>query len=144
MGTTGKNDPCRPPFSFQEVKRDLPGGLYEKPGARTCLVGHMQSDHLYPKNANGRAENRVVLLRRKHLRISHRPMRIAAALSRRPPRGTTHHTDYLVGSLGLSCVLGARRRSPRTATQATKARHEEHRNALDGNVLQKTPVLAMA
>jgi len=46
------------------------GGLYEKPGARTCLVGHMQSDHLYPKNANGRAENRVVLLRRKHLRIN--------------------------------------------------------------------------
>jgi hypothetical protein len=29
-------------------------------------------------------------------------------------------------------------------TPAAKAQHEEHRNALDGNVLQKTPVLAMA
>jgi len=30
------------------------------------------------------------------------------ALARTPSQGTTHHTDYLAGSLGLSCVRGAR------------------------------------
>jgi len=29
------------------------------------------------------------------------------ALARTPSQGTTHHTDDLAGSLGLSCVLGA-------------------------------------
>jgi hypothetical protein len=50
-------------------------------------------------------------------------------------------------SLGrLACrAYGAyARRSPRTATAATEVQHEDHRNALDGKVLQKTPVLAMA
>jgi hypothetical protein len=30
------------------------------------------------------------------------------------------------------------------ATPATEAQHDDHRNALDRKVLQKTPVLAMA
>jgi len=50
-------------------------------------------------------------------------------------------------SLGrLACrAYGAHAgRSPRTATPATEVQHEDHRNALDGKVLQKTPVLAMA
>jgi hypothetical protein len=45
-------------------------------------------------------------------------------------------------SLGrLACrAYGAHaRRSPRTATAATEVQHEDHRNALDGKVLQKTP-----
>src|ERR1700738_981342 len=76
------------------------------------------------------------------------------ALVRTPSQGTTHHTDDLAGSLGLSCVRGASleetlgENSPLAtsmpATPATEAQPEDHRNALDRKVLQKTPVLAMA
>jgi hypothetical protein len=45
---------------------------------------------------------------------------------------------------GLSSIRGARRSSPRTRNTATEVQREEHHNALDGKVLQKTPVLAMA
>src|ERR1700722_1277780 len=64
------------------------------------------------------------------------------------------HTDDLAGSLGLSCVRGASLEetlgedSPLAtsmpATPATEVEPEDHRNALDRKVLQKTPVLAMA
>ena len=73
------------------------------------------------------------------------------ALARTPSQGTTHHTDDLAGSLGLSCVLGASLEemlgedSPLAtslpATPATEVQPEDHRNALDRKVLQKTPVL---
>ena len=76
------------------------------------------------------------------------------ALARTPSQGTTHHTDDLAGSLGLSCVRGASLEetlgedSPLAtsmpATPATEVQPEDHRNALDRKVLQKTPVLAMA
>ena len=76
------------------------------------------------------------------------------ALARTPSQGTTHHTDGLAGSLGLSCVRGASLEetlgedSPLAtsmpATPATEVQPEDHRNALDRKVLQKTPVLAMA
>jgi hypothetical protein len=76
------------------------------------------------------------------------------ALARTPSQGATHHTDDLAGSLGLSCVQGASLEqtlvedSPLAtsmpATPATEVQPEDHRNALDRNVLQKTPALAMA
>src|SRR5260370_28307259 len=76
------------------------------------------------------------------------------ALARTPSQGTTHHTDDLAGSLGLSCVRGASveetlgENSPLAtsmpATPGTEVQAEDHRNALDRKVLQKTPVLAMA
>ena len=65
----------------------------------------------------------------------------------------THHTDDLAGSLGLPCVRGASLEetlgedSPLAtsmpATPAIEVQPEDHRNALDRKVLQKTPVLAM-
>ena len=74
------------------------------------------------------------------------------ALARTPP-GVRHTTPmisrYLVGSLGLSCLRGASLEetlgedSPLAtsmpATPATEVQPEDHRNALDSNVLQKTP-----
>ena len=76
------------------------------------------------------------------------------ALAGTPSQCTTHHTDDLAGSLGLSCVLGASLEemlgedSPLAtsmpATPATEVQPEDHRNALHRKVLQKTPVLAMA
>src|SRR5271166_1127034 len=78
----------------------------------------------------------------------------SSALARTPSQGTTHHTDDLAGSLGLSCVRAASLEetlgedSPLAtsmpATPATEVQPEDHRNALDRKVLQKTPVLAMA
>ena len=69
-----------------------------------------------------------------------------------PSQGTTYHTDDLAGSLGLSCVRGASleetlgENSPLAtsmpATPGTEVEAEDHRNALDRKVLQKTPVLA--
>jgi len=74
-------------------------------------------------------------------------------LARVPSQGTTHHTDDLAGSLGLSCVRGASLEetldedSPLAtsmpATPATQVQPEDDRNALDRKVLQRTPVLAM-
>jgi hypothetical protein len=71
------------------------------------------------------------------------------ALARTPSQGTTHHTDDLAGSLGPSCVRGASLEetlgedSPLAtgmpATPATEVQPEDHRNALDRKVLQKTP-----
>jgi hypothetical protein len=76
------------------------------------------------------------------------------ALARTPSQDTTHHADDLAGSLGLSCVLGAsleetlgENSSLATSmpeTPGTEVQAEDHRNALDRKVLQKTPVLAMA
>ena len=76
------------------------------------------------------------------------------ALARTPWQGATQHTDDLAGSLGLSCVRGASLEqtlvedSPLAtsmpATPATEVQPQDHRNALDSNVLQKTPALAMA
>ena len=75
-------------------------------------------------------------------------------LAKTRSQGTTHHTDDLVGSLVLSCVLCASLEetlgedSPLAtsmpATSATEVQPEDHRNALDRKVLQKTRVLAMA
>jgi hypothetical protein len=54
-------------------------------------------------------------------------------------------TDDLAGSLGLWCVRDARREVTEDgATSATDVQHGDHRNALDGNALQKTPVLDVA
>jgi hypothetical protein len=76
------------------------------------------------------------------------------ARARTPSQGTTHHTDDLAGSLGLSCVRGASLEetlgedsslaTSMPATPATEVQPEDHRNALDTKVLRKTPVLAMA
>jgi hypothetical protein len=76
------------------------------------------------------------------------------ALAKTPSQGTTRHTDDLARSLGLSCVRGASleetlgENSPLAtsmpATPGTEVQSEDHRNALDRKVLQKTPVLAMA
>ena len=62
----------------------------------------------------------------------------------RPPRA--RHTTPMISLDRLAChAYGAHaRRSPRTATRATEVQHEDNRNALDGKVLQRTPVLAMA
>ena len=67
----------------------------------------------------------------------------------RYPRRTTHRTDDLAESLGLSCVRGANLEDSSLATgmptiPATEVQPEDHRNALDRKVLHKTPVLAMA
>ena len=76
------------------------------------------------------------------------------ALVRTPSQGTTHYAEDLAGPPGLSCARGASLEetlgedSPLAtsmpAIPATEVQPEDHRNALDGKVLQKTPVLAMA
>src|SRR5271165_1193125 len=72
----------------------------------------------------------------------------------RPPRARHATLIDLAGSLGMSCVRGASLEEPlgensplatsMPATPATGVQPEDHRNALDRKVLQKTPVLAMA
>jgi len=73
---------------------------------------------------------------------------------RTPFQGATHDTDDLAEWLGLSCVRGASLEetlgedSPLAtsmpATPATEVQPEDHWNALDRKVLQKTPLLTMA
>jgi hypothetical protein len=50
----------------------------------------------------------------------------------------THHTDDLAGSLGLSCVRSARRDVTEDRNTSDRGADEDHRNALDGKILQKT------
>jgi hypothetical protein len=59
------------------------------------------------------------------------------ALARTPSEGTTHHTDDLAGSLGLSCVRGAPQDVTEDRRTSDRVQHGDHRNALDGNMLQK-------
>ena len=76
------------------------------------------------------------------------------ALAGTSSQGATHHSDNLIGSLGLSCVRGANlegtfgKDSPLAtgiaATPATDVHSEDHRTALDRKVLQRTPIAAMA
>src|ERR1700736_307156 len=60
----------------------------------------------------------------------------------RPPKA--RHTTPMISLDRLAChAYGAHAgMSPRIATLATELQHENHRNALDGKVLQKTRVLA--
>jgi hypothetical protein len=54
--------------------------------------------------------------------------------------------DRLAGAQALKETFGEdpQLATSMPATPATEAQHEDHRNALDGKVLQRTPVLAMA
>jgi len=76
------------------------------------------------------------------------------ALAGTPSESTPYRGDDLAGSLGLLCVWGANLRetfgedSPLAisvaATPATQAQPEDHLRALDRQVLQRTPIPAMA
>jgi hypothetical protein len=59
-------------------------------------------------------------------------------------RGRDTRTDDLAGSLGLSCVRGARRDVTEDGDTSDRGAAEDHHNALDGKVLQKAMVLAVA
>jgi hypothetical protein len=54
--------------------------------------------------------------------------------------------DRLAGAQALKETFGEdpQLATSMPATPATEAQHDDHRNALDGKVLQRTPVLAMA
>lgn len=63
-------------------------------------------------------------------------------------QGSAHHTDDLAGSLGRSASLelketfgeDLRSQPAYRQRQPTEAEHDDHRNALDGKALQRTPV----
>jgi hypothetical protein len=77
--------------------------------------------------------------------------RIYQAVARTPSEGTTPHTDDLAGSLGLLCVWGANLgetfgeesplRNQRSGNASDPGAAGGSSNALEGKVLQKTPVL---
>ena len=64
------------------------------------------------------------------------------ALAKTPSEGTTQHADISLDRLACHACGATPGLSPRTATPAIQVQHEDHRNDLDGNVLQKTRVLA--
>ena len=90
----------------------------------------------------------------QRVRAERHPEPAQQTLAGTPSQGATHHSDNLIGSLGLSCVRGANlegtfgKDSPLAtgiaATPATDVHSEDHRSALDRKVLQRTPIAAMA
>src|ERR1700693_2594419 len=117
---------------------------------------HAQSSTPRTRITRGKADQRAAPFDSadQRVRAERHPEPAHQALAGTSSQGATHHSDNLIGSLGLSCVRDANiegtfgKDSPLAtgiaATPATDMHSEDHRSALDRKVLQRTPIAAMA
>jgi hypothetical protein len=87
------------------------------------------------------SEAAVFLFLIERMRLSLSPHPQLSVIARTPSHCTTDHSDDFAGLFCRAHSAQALRLPP---TPATKVQLEDHRNALDRKLLQKTPVLAMA